>query len=170
MESLSQTLHLFYFRQFSKIQVEVLGITLIQHHSLASVLQQFLEPESAISFEMASNSCSSHGDNDFIGLMRLFNEDKEHVDDHRISFPTWVEEYCDYSHTKHAQAGVHDLSHPDLEVQRKMGVLINKVWTVEMKDPVHLAQYCAFKGIRELSSYVDVIGKHHTPQHRRLTC
>ncbi|KAI7771761.1 hypothetical protein LZL87_006037 [Fusarium oxysporum] len=26
-----------------------------------------------------------------------------------------------------------------------------------MKDPIHLSQYCAFKSIRELSSYVDVI-------------
>ncbi|KAG9503581.1 hypothetical protein J7337_003532 [Fusarium musae] len=38
-----------------------------------------------------------------------------------------------------------------------MGVSINKVWTVEMKDPNQLAQYCTFKSSRELSSYVDVI-------------
>ncbi|KAF5709512.1 hypothetical protein FMUND_10000 [Fusarium mundagurra] len=95
-----------------------------------------------------SNSCSSDGDDHFISLMRLFNENKEHVHDRGISFPQWIEKYCDYSHTKHTQAGVHDLSDPNLEVQRKMGVLINKVWTVEMKDPIHLAQYCAFKSIR----------------------
>ncbi|KAF5576232.1 hypothetical protein FPCIR_12719 [Fusarium pseudocircinatum] len=55
------------------------------------------------------------------------------------------------------QAGNHDLSDPNLEVQRKMEVLINNVWTVEMKDPNHLAQYCALKSIRELSSCVNVI-------------
>ncbi|KAF5650213.1 uncharacterized protein FTJAE_637 [Fusarium tjaetaba] len=104
-----------------------------------------------------SNSCSSDGDDHFISVMRLFNENKEHVNDRRISFPRWIEKYCDYSHTKHAQAGVHDLSDPNLEVQRKMGILSNKVWTVEMKDPNQLAQYCAFKTIRDLSSYVDVI-------------
>ncbi|KAG5766475.1 hypothetical protein H9Q72_005469 [Fusarium xylarioides] len=104
-----------------------------------------------------SNSCSSDGDDHFISLMRLFNENKEYLHDRAISFPQWIEKYCDYSHTKHTQAGVHDLSDPNLEVQRKMGVLINKVWTVEMKDPIHLAQYCAFKSIRELSSYIDVI-------------
>ncbi|KAF5251970.1 hypothetical protein FANTH_2924 [Fusarium anthophilum] len=90
-----------------------------------------------------SNSCSSDGDDHFISLMRLFNEDKEHVRDRRISFPNWIKKYCDYSHTKHTRAGVHDLSDPKLEVQRKMGILINK--------------YCAFKRIKELSSYIDVI-------------
>ncbi|KAF5597715.1 uncharacterized protein FSUBG_8365 [Fusarium subglutinans] len=104
-----------------------------------------------------SNSCSSDGDDHFISLMRLFNKDKEHAHDRRISFPSWIKKYCDYSHIKYTQAGVHDLSDPKLEVQRKMGILINKVWTVEMKDPNHLAQYCAFKSIKELSSYIDVI-------------
>ncbi|KAH7166712.1 hypothetical protein DER46DRAFT_573599 [Fusarium sp. MPI-SDFR-AT-0072] len=105
-----------------------------------------------------SNPCFSNEDDHFISLMRMFDEDKEHVDDHRISFPKWIEKYYDYSHAKHTQAGVHDLSDLNLKIQRKMGVLINMVWTVEMKDPIHLSQYCAFKSIRELSSYVDVIG------------
>ncbi|KAF4497197.1 hypothetical protein FAGAP_6656 [Fusarium agapanthi] len=104
-----------------------------------------------------SNSCSSEGDDHFMSLMRLFDEDKEHVHDRRISFPNWIKKYCDYSHTKHTQADVHYLSDPNLEVQRKIGIFINKVWTVEMKDPTHLAQYCAFKSIKELSSYIDVI-------------
>ncbi|KAF5978076.1 hypothetical protein FBULB1_6265 [Fusarium bulbicola] len=104
-----------------------------------------------------SNSSSSDGYDHFISLMRLFNADKEHVHDRRISFQNWIKKYCDYSHTKHTQAGVHDLSDPNLEVQRKMGILINKVWTVEIKDPTPLAQYCAFKSIKELSSYIDVI-------------
>jgi hypothetical protein len=116
-----------------------------------------------------SNCYDWNDDDHFISLMRLFDENKQPVHDNRLSFPKWIEKYCDYSHTKHTQAGVHDLSDTDLDIQRKMGVLTYKVWTVEMKDPVHLAQYCAFKSIRELSSYVKVIGKFGVP-HYHITC
>ncbi|SCV45357.1 uncharacterized protein FFB14_08608 [Fusarium fujikuroi] len=104
-----------------------------------------------------SNDFDMHDDDHFLSLMRMFNEDKEHVDNLRISFPAWVERYCDYSHTKHAQTGNHGLSDTSLDIQRKMGVLINKMWTVKMEDPVHLSQYCAFRSFKELGSYVDVI-------------
>ncbi|KAF5543160.1 hypothetical protein FMEXI_7176 [Fusarium mexicanum] len=105
-----------------------------------------------------SNPSFSNERDHFISVMRIFDgREEEYVGDYIFFFPKWIEKYCDYSHTKHTQAGVHDLSDPNLEVQRKMGILINKVWTVEMKDPNHLAQYCAFKSIKELSSYVDVI-------------
>ncbi|KAF5688035.1 hypothetical protein FCIRC_2106 [Fusarium circinatum] len=105
-----------------------------------------------------SNPSFSNERDHFISVKRIFDgREKEYVGDYIFCFPKWIEKYCDYSHTKHTQAGVHDLSDPNLEVQRKMGILINKVWTVEMKDPNHLAQYCAFKSIKELSSYIDVI-------------
>lgn len=42
----------------------------------------------------------------------MFDENKEHyVDDYRISFPKWIEKYCDYSHIKHTQAGIHQNQH-----------------------------------------------------------
>jgi hypothetical protein len=93
----------------------VLGIILIPHHSCTSSLQQFLEPQPASSLEMArglSNPCFSNDDDHFISLMRMFDENKEHyVDDYRISFPKWIEKYCDYSHIKHTQAGIHQNQH-----------------------------------------------------------
>ncbi|KAF5627416.1 hypothetical protein F52700_8341 [Fusarium sp. NRRL 52700] len=104
-----------------------------------------------------SNNFNLTDKDHFMSLMRMFDENKKHYCSARLPYPTWIEKSCDYSHTKHRQAGVHDLNHPDLAVQRRYGVLINKPWTSEMKDPAHLAQYCAFKSIRELSSYVDVI-------------
>ena len=93
---------------------------------------------------------------DFMSVMYIFDENKQHES---LTFPTWVEKYSDYSHTEHVQAGVHDLSHPGLHTQKTMGIVINKVWSAKMKDPFHLAYYCAFNSIKELSSYVDVIGK-----------
>ncbi|KAF4944516.1 hypothetical protein FGADI_12634 [Fusarium gaditjirri] len=99
----------------------------------------------------------------FISLMRMFDENKQPKHDDKLTFPEYIGQYCDYSHTKHTQAGVHRMSRQesrDLDTQREMGVLINKVWTHHIKDPNHLAQYCAFKSIRELSSYVDVIDIH----------
>ncbi|KAF5538316.1 hypothetical protein FNAPI_11148 [Fusarium napiforme] len=104
-----------------------------------------------------SNRFNMTDEDHFVSLMRMFDENKKHYCDHRLPYPKWIERYCDYSHTKHREDGVHDLSHPDLAIQRRYGVFVNKPWTSEMKDPVHLAQYCAFKSIRELSSYVDVI-------------
>ncbi|EWG41385.1 hypothetical protein FVEG_15286 [Fusarium verticillioides 7600] len=49
------------------------------------------------------------------------------------------------------------MSNTDLDIQRKMGVLINTVFSVDRKHSNQLAQYCAFKSLKELSSYVDII-------------
>ncbi|PNP75000.1 hypothetical protein FNYG_11647 [Fusarium nygamai] len=106
-----------------------------------------------------SNLFGSHDDDRFLSLMHMFDENKQPVHNRIPSFPVWVEKYCDYSHTKHTQTGVHDLSNTDLDIQRKMGVLINTGFSVDGKHSNQLAQYCAFKSLKELSSYVDIIGK-----------
>ncbi|KAF5578899.1 hypothetical protein FPANT_9825 [Fusarium pseudoanthophilum] len=99
----------------------------------------------------------SDDDEHFQSLRRMFDENERPVRNRILPFPAWVKRYCDYSHTKHTQTGIHDLSNTDLDIQRKMGVLINMVFPVDGKHPNQLAQYCAFKSLKELSSYVDVI-------------
>ncbi|KAF4454843.1 hypothetical protein F53441_2713 [Fusarium austroafricanum] len=83
---------------------------------------------------------------DFKSLIRIFDVNKQH---RILTFPASVEDHMDYTHAHH-QA-------PTRTDETRSDALVNQKWSTDMESVAGLAQYCEFKGHKELNSYVDII-------------
>ncbi|KAM0371685.1 hypothetical protein ACHAPY_010042 [Fusarium culmorum] len=76
--------------------------------------------------------------------------------------PKWYDKYDgkEFSHEYHEGHNKPIKMTPDIESQRKMGVLVNATWIPRRTPVKSLAQYCAFDNPKDMTAYIDVIKFH----------
>lgn len=95
---------------------------------------------------------------EFMGVVRKFDMEEEFEDQ---PLPELYTTHSTFRHTYHDAypEEAEDELLEQLKEQRSMGVMINQVWSARGGSVACLSQYCGFRDVRELTAYVDMIGK-----------
>lgn len=97
----------------------------------------------------------------FLSVKRIFDQDNQHPS---MEYPKWLDNNSDYSHTTHEGPVVSELeaawmAKKHQEFKYPKGVLVNFLFKATMGSNTELAPCLAFRGVLEMNSYVDSIGK-----------